>query len=202
MDTDMAIPAVILRWGLASSGDGLTWVKACDKLPANSFKEMAMRKQRSLAAVGGTLLMVCALGAPAQQGAVPACSLINASRVSEVLGTPVEQQASQTSAICGWARAHDNSPNGKRVLLTVYETLGELSPTDRFTQGKTPSSGVTKTPLSGVGDDAYYVDTTGFGIGLTVKKANFVFQVRVYGFSPSQTKAVEKTLAQDIVGKT
>ena len=161
-----------------------------------------MRYQQSVALAAGTLLLAYTLGASAQQAAVPACGLISASRVSEVLGTPIEQQASQTSTICGWAKEHDNTPNGKRVLLTVYETLGELSPSDRFTAGKKPSTGVIKTPLSGVGDEAYYVDTTGFGIGLTVKKANFVFQVRVYGFSPSQTKALEKTLAQDVVGKT
>jgi hypothetical protein len=199
VDTDMVFPDDDDK--TSSSGDGLTPVKACAKLPANSSKEISMRNRKALAVTGTALLLAYAAGATAQQSSVPACSLISASRVSEVLGSPVEQQASQTSTICGWAREHDNNPNGKRVLLTVYETLGALSPSDRFTAGKTPSTGVTKTPLSGVGDDAYYVDTTGFGIGLTVKKANFVFQIRVYGFSPSQIKVLEKTLALDVVGK-
>ena len=51
------------------------------------------------------------------------------------------------------------------------------------------------------GDDAYFIDTPGFGLGLNVKTGSSAFQVKVYGFSPEQIKAFEMTLAQDVLSK-
>ncbi len=67
--------------------------------------------------------------------------------------------------------------------------------------GKTPIQGIEKTPVSAIGDDAYYIDTPGFGVGLNVKKGNFTFQVKVFGFSPETTKALENSLAQEVLAK-
>ena len=60
---------------------------------------------------------------------------------------------------------------------------------------------IAKTPVKGVGDDAYFIDTPGFGLGLNVKKGSSAFQVKVYGFSPEQIKIFEMTLAQDVLVK-
>src|SRR5579862_3142744 len=49
-------------------------------------------------------------------------------------------------------------------------------------------------PVSAIGDDAYYIDTPGFGVGLNVKKGAFAFQVKVFGFSPETTKTMESSL--------
>jgi hypothetical protein len=66
---------------------------------------------------------------------------------------------------------------------------------------KTPILGIPKTPVRGVGDEAYFIDTPGFGMGLNVKKGSSAFQVKVYGFSPEQIKSFEMTLAQDVLSK-
>jgi hypothetical protein len=86
-------------------------------------------------------------------------------------------------------------------VLTLYGPIGKLTLVDRFNNGKAPVLGIPKTPLSGIGDDAYYVTTRGLGTGLDVKKGNCVFQIRVYGFPEDQIKAMEKTLAQDALAK-
>jgi len=62
-----------------------------------------------------------------------------------------------------------------------------------------PFGRVIKTPVSGLRDDAGYVETS--GASLYVKKCGFVFQVRVQGFSLEQIKAKEKTLALNVLAK-
>ncbi len=57
----------------------------------------------------------------------------------------------------------------------------------------------TKTPVSGLGDDALYVETS--GAALYVKKGDFVFQIRIHGFPLEEIKAKEKTLAVDVMAK-
>jgi hypothetical protein len=44
-----------------------------------------------------------------------------------------------------------------------------------------------------------YVQTS--GVSLYVKKGNSVFQIRVSGFPVEDSKAKEKSLAQDVVAK-
>ena len=64
-----------------------------------------------------------------------------------------------------------------------------------------PTGNITKTPVSGIGDDAVYGTTKGVATVLTVKKGDQVFVVRVIGFSEDETKAKEKTLALDVLSK-
>ena len=56
--------------------------------------------------------------------------------------------------------------------------------------------GITKTPVSGIGDDAYYIES-GLNTSLYVKKGSSVFQITVFGFSAEQIKSMEKTLGQE-----
>ena len=70
-----------------------------------------------------------------------------------------------------------------------------------FETSKTPVAGIEKAPLGGVGDDAIYITTGGFGTALNVKKGNSAFQVRVGGFKPEQEKEIEKSLALEILKK-
>jgi hypothetical protein len=74
---------------------------------------------------------------------------------------------------------------------------------DQFNEGKSlPLPAVTRKPVSGVGDDAYYVYFAGqirAGCGLVVKNGTGVFEVRVYGFDLDQAKTVSKAIAQAAV---
>jgi hypothetical protein len=164
-----------------------------------------MRARTNLAVIIGTVFIIhVGISPVAGVTTSDACSLLARARVSAVLGVSVSAGQRIPPAgpeICGWSQPSDTNHTGKRVMLTVFGSMGKLTPADRFANGKTPVQGITKTPVSGIGDDAYYITTPGFGTALNVKKGSSVFQIRVYGFSVDQIKAVEKTLAQDVLGK-
>jgi hypothetical protein len=163
-----------------------------------------MRSQAGIAVICG---MVFALqsgpASAAGKEARDACTFLSENKVSAILGLPIDagRHIGPSSALCGWGEPNDPDHSGKHVLLTIYRAVGKISPVDRFENGKMPIQGIAKTPIAGIGDDAYYIDTPGFGLGLNVKKGNFAFQVKVFGFSPQMTKTIENSLAQDVLAK-
>ena len=68
-----------------------------------------------------------------------------------------------------------------------------------FGNEKHPLQGIAEETATGVGDDAHYMTTPGFGTGLSVLKGGFAFKVRVYGFPVAQVKQKEQALAQQIL---
>ena len=165
-----------------------------------------MHFSTTAAAILISVFTIVACSAPFARASPPddACSLLTQARVSSVLGVsvgaglPISPTNPRT---CGWSQPNDANHTGKRVLLDVFGPIGKLTPADRFLNGKTPVKGITKTPVSGIGDDAYFIMTPGLGTGLNVKKGNSAFQIRVYGFSQDQIEAMEKALAQDALAK-
>lgn len=155
--------------------------------------------------VGAALLIVTAGSSrPAGQGRGDACALLTPSQVTTVLGVSVgagQRLVASSPLSCGWAQPGDTSHRGKRVVISILGPLGKVTPVERFANGKKDVQGITKTPVAGVGDDAYYVTTPGLGTGLNVKKGTAAFEIRVYGFSPDQIKAMEKTLAENALAK-
>ena len=151
--------------------------------------------------------MVCGLAFTLQGNAGAAggdaCTYLSGAQIGAVLGVAIDagQHIGPGGALCGWGEPNDPNHSGKHVLLTLYRAVGKISPVDRFENGKTPIQGIAKTPVRGIGDDAYFIDTPGFGMGLNVKKGSSAFQVKVYGFSPDQIKAFEMTLAQDVLAR-
>jgi len=133
-----------------------------------------------------------------------ACALLTPEQVSAVLGVtagPGQPVMPPSRLICGWAQASEKNHSGKRVVLSIYGQLGTRTPADRFATAKTPIQGTEKTPVSGVGDDAFYSTTPGLGTGLVFKKGDSAFDLHVYGFPVDEIKAKEKTLAAAILGK-
>jgi hypothetical protein len=129
------------------------------------------------------------------------CSLLTSAQVSAAFGVTVGAEKETGGLDCQWSQPGEGLA-GKGALLHLLGTVGRLTPVDQFNTTKMPLpiKGVTKTPVSGVGDDAVYV-TTGALTGLTVRKGNSVFQIRVYGFPPEQIKAKEKTLALEVLAR-
>jgi hypothetical protein len=160
-----------------------------------------MRSQAGMALICG---MVFALpGSLANAAGRDACSFLSQNRISALLGLPIDagRNIGPSSALCGWGEPNDPSHSGKHVLLTIYRAVGKISPVERFENGKTPIQGIEKTPVNGIGDEAYYIDTPGFGLGLNVKRGNFAFQVKVFGFSAEMTKMLENSLAHEVLTK-
>ncbi len=148
--------------------------------------------------IAAMLLLVPCVESLAASG--DACTLLTEIQVSTALGASVGAGAPISGpASCQW------SAKGKIATLTVTQPLGGKSAVDRFNAGKAAGMpGITKEPVSGVGDEAYYVyfsNTTRAGLGLVVKKRSSAFEVRVYGFDVEQAKTVAKMLAQNVAGK-
>jgi len=144
-----------------------------------------------------------------------ACSLLTQTQVSSVLGVSVgvgqhpsdEMHVPPNPAIdrlaCTWYEPGKNSLVAKRVSLNIFGTVGGVTPVQRFNNAKTQVRGITKTPVIGVGDDAFYMESP-LRVTLHVKKGNSVFEIMVGGFSEQQidqVKTMEKTLAQYAVAK-
>lgn len=162
-----------------------------------------MRLITSFTIVASCLILFAAFAAQSLNAAPPsdACSLLTQAQVSSILGMPVDagqHLVPNILSICGWG---NTGPNGKHVVLSIYTQKGSLTPVQRFNTAKTPIKGITKTSVSGVGDDAISATTPGFGTGLIFRKCDAAFDLRVYGFPLDQLNAKEKTLALGITAK-
>ena len=132
--------------------------------------------------------------------AMVGCSVLTQAQIGAATGVTVgagSPIAAPTS--CQW------SGSGKIVTLTIRQPLAGKNPVDQFNDSKKRVvPGVTIEPVSGVGDDAFYIYYAGqnrAGCGLVVKKGSSVFEVRVYGFELAQAKTVSKTLTQEAAAK-
>ena len=139
-------------------------------------------------------ISLCSISPHAAGAATPpgdACSLFTASQVSKALGVVVtdgRHPIPSSLLLCGWAPAGGPQLDGRRLSVNLM--------TERaFEIGKTPVHGNAKTPVSGVGDDAYYVIDRRRGTGLSVKSGGTCVQIWVSGFPPDKQKALEKALA-------
>ena len=165
-----------------------------------------MRPKTSVAAVIVAIFILAAATVPSASAGPPddACSLLTQTQVSAVLGVQVGEGRRVAPTLCEWAIPGESpSTRQKKVTVSILTPGGER----RFAAAKMPvGRGVTKTPASGIGDDAV------FGIyppvsGLTVKKGDFFFAINVYGFPLDQPKAIdevqakEKTLALQILSR-
>lgn len=147
-----------------------------------------------------TSLIIHSAAKPSAAAAPIACELLTQAQVSQATGATVGAgSAISAPTTCQWAGP------GKIVTLTITQTRAGKSPVDQFNAGKASTlPGVTVEPVSGVGDDAYYVffaGTNRAGCGLVVKKGTSAFEVRVYGFDLAQAKGVAKTLAAAAASK-
>jgi hypothetical protein len=179
----------------------------CSDRPAHTIiievvqftREVTMRSFVVALALSGCVVCSYAASASAAEPTV-ACELLTQAQIGTATGatvgagSPIARPGS-----CQWAG------QGKIVTLTITLPRAGKSPVDQFAEGKTRMiGGVTTEPVSGVGDDAYYVfftGTTRAGCGLVVKKGSSVFEVRVYGFELAQAKTVSKALAQNAAAK-
>lgn len=166
-----------------------------------------MRSHTMLVIILGAVLSVFAgSSAHAAQPPHDACSLLTQTQVSSILGVPVNAGVHPAGGLpptelhCEWSQSAQGASNPKRVILDIFEAVENRSPADRFENAKKEVRGVTKTPVSGVGDEAFYSESRVNTI-LYVKKGSFVFQIIVAGFSAEQIKDMEKALAQAVAAK-
>jgi hypothetical protein len=158
---------------------------------------MHMRIRVQTVILGATLLAVSAPPTVAGED-TKACSLLTSAQVSAAVGESVDGGKEVATRTCEWKDASGN----KDVLLTILGQMGSLSPVDRFMTSKMEVHGIKKTPVTGVGDDAIFIQMAGRP-SLNVRIKNSVFQIRVSGsgVSEEQAKQAETTLAQQVILK-
>ena len=134
---------------------------------------------------------------PLRAATKDACSLLTQAQVSAALGVTVKAGTHVIPSItqmCGWSAGRTPALS-KRVVVT-------LSTPEKFTRGKKPFQGITKVPVSGISNDAYFVTAAGLGTTLNVLKGNSAFSVSVKGEpSVEKVKSLEKTLALEIASR-
>lgn len=140
-----------------------------------------------------TLVVFSIASVPLAYAAPPAdaCALVTPAQVSAALGVTVksgEYMFPSNKTICTFDSA--GAKTGVEVAIVKLSL---------FNNEKTPMPGVKEEQAKGIGDEAHYMTTPGFPIGLTVKKGNFAFKVRAYGFTPQQVKEKDRTLALKII---
>lgn len=142
-----------------------------------------------VAAMGAGVAVTPAMAAPATDS----CALLTPEQIGEVVGAKVGTGANPAPGFtktCTWVT--------KGIIVTLM-----LEGTDAFQKQKTsPMPGMEVTSASGVGDDAFYV-TISPNVSLFVKKGSVAFKATVYSstFPMDKKKAMEKTLAQQALGK-
>jgi hypothetical protein len=142
-----------------------------------------------VAAIGAGVAAAPAMAAPATD----ACALLTPEQVGDAVGAKVgagTYPAPGFTKTCTWVT--------KGIIVTLM-----LEGVDEFQSGKTPKlPTIEVTSTNGVGDDAYYV-TLGTNVSLIVKKGSTAFKATVYssGMPMDKRKAIEKTLAQQVLSK-
>lgn len=142
-----------------------------------------------------TALSVC--GSRAAFGATPSdpCSLLTAAQVGAVLGVQVSNGNHVLRRLCEWSTLSSLAPSPKKLTIT-FESVQAFE----YTKTKV-GNGITKVPLSGLGDAAIQGTTPKLATTLTVKKGDLVFVIHVWGFpiDPGehldQVQAMERALA-------
>jgi hypothetical protein len=151
--------------------------------------------------VGAAIVIISATIAPSANAATDdACSLLTAAQVSAAASVSVgagTYVAPTSKKTCVW------TPSGNDAKTIASITL-LVEPATMYDGGKRlgAAKSVVITPVNGVGDDAYYqvIDTMAV---MFVKRGAVAFKVSVYAHAMSVDKkeAIERTLAQQILGK-
>lgn len=163
-----------------------------------------MNAKHSIAWVIGVLCLLAACDSRAAYGAPPSdpCSLLTPEQVSAVLGMQAGPGKRLATTLCGWRPSGQPAGKAKSVMITLLNASGFAA-----TKTQLGVAGITKVPVSGIGDEAVYGTTSGLGSTLSVKKGDFYFVVHVNGFpfdkakGADEVEAKEKTLAMQILSK-
>jgi hypothetical protein len=137
-------------------------------------------------------------GGGTQTGTVAACSLLTPADVQlafgSAAGSPTVDQGGGKSNNCTYGLADPN-----RYDTIELQVLTEQSDYDRAKA--TTTSGITVTPVSGVGDDAFFFDAGGAGTSLYVKKGGMLFEITIFPIGDAAMAAGQIMTAEEAVAK-
>ncbi|HEY2378062.1 MAG TPA: hypothetical protein VGH98_18955 [Gemmatimonadaceae bacterium] len=153
---------------------------------------VAARFVSVLVPVVASLLVASGLRAAGAQAPSNPCAQVTVAEVSAALGETVAAGQQAGTKTCSWSA---NKPTHQVVSL-MYSPPGDWQ-----TRKTRPMPGITKTSVSGVGDEAF-TETAGNFSTLYVKKGSTTFMVRVYGVPDlGRQLAIQKPIAQKVAAK-
>ncbi len=173
-----------------------------------------MRSKTCLGAALAAVFIALAttLASAAAEASNDACSLVTQSQVSAALGVSMGSGSHVTPTFlrtCTW-NPSGSSGNGVRALTLYIQSADQYEAGKQMleqmrTMAKGEKHGNSQppviTPLSGIGDDAFYLDMA-HTMSLIAKKGNVEFKFVIYGDLPGEKKkAAEKTLALEVVSR-
>jgi hypothetical protein len=128
-----------------------------------------------------------------------ACSVLTPDEISAVVRVPIDPGKhipASTTVMCSWLESNAFGVTAEKLVLN-FTSL------DSFKKQKAANSRrITVTPVSDIGDEAFYVITP-FGTSLYVRKGNTAigFTIRDKGLSTDQLMAKEKTLGLEAAAR-
>jgi hypothetical protein len=130
------------------------------------------------------------LGARTAAAQATPCSLLTSAQITAAVGVSVGSAQPIANTGCSWSAPH--------IIVTV--SLWDGSKWDRM---KAPFPGAERSPISGLGDDAFFT-TMGPASGkqfvtLSVKKGATAYLIKVYGPNVSEQMSMEKALAGNVL---
>jgi hypothetical protein len=135
-----------------------------------------------------TALLASAMSASsALAGSVAPCEWVTLSQVKAAMGVEMNPGTPIYDTGCSW---HGSA---ERVAVDL-----SFQPASKWWNAiKAPLVPYVKTPVSGIGDEAIYIEGGGL-VWLSVKKGEKVLNVKVYGVKDeAKQKAIEQSLAQE-----
>ena len=119
------------------------------------------------------------------------CDLLTPTQVSAVAGVTLGAGTPIANTGCSW-----QAPGKTKVVITVSMQNEKMF--EGAKRGAAPN--MTKTPVSGIGDEAIFVGAENFS-SLWVRKGAKVLLVRIYGVVVGEAQTKLKTLATSAVSK-
>lgn len=175
-----------------------------------------MRLRACISALIVAALTLIAANAPSVKAGPPsdACSLLTQAQVSAAVGFAVDAGIHPTPKnprACLWAESNPSGFEHKTITVRLiaadaYGSSRKLmeataAPMKDDKEEQDDASQLVVTPVSALGDDAYYA-AMGAHPNLNVKNGNIAFSVEIFGEIPrDKIKAIEKTLATQILLK-
>lgn len=124
-------------------------------------------------------------------GETAPCALLTQNQVSTVVGASVGAGSPIATTGCSW-----QTTGATRVMVTVSMQSEKM-----FAAAKASGvPGMTKTAVSGIGDEAVFTGVQNFS-SLWVKKGSKVLLVRIYGLAVADAQTKLKTLGTSAVSK-
>jgi hypothetical protein len=150
---------------------------------------MDSRKSFAFLLAGGFIAWLCCSQVAYSQ--VAPCTLLAQNQISTVIGSGVGAGSPIANTGCSW-----KATGASKVVVTVSMQTEKM-----FAGAKSsPAPNMTKTPVSGLGDEAFFTGVQGFA-SLWVRKGTTFPLVRIYGLPINEAQTKLRALATSVLSK-